>query len=80
MISFTLICFAAEEMNKADEELRETIKKLWPFQSKKMLNLLVAPAEGRLESTTPILQVVVVYTPYTLLIEYPSCFTQWEVS
>ena len=33
-------------MNKADEELRETIKKLWPFQSKKMLNLLVAPAEG----------------------------------
>lgn len=38
--------FTAEEMNKADEELRETIKKLWPFQSKKMLNLLVAPAEG----------------------------------
>jgi hypothetical protein len=34
-------------MNKADEELRETIKKLWPFQSKKMLNLLVAPPEGK---------------------------------
>ena len=43
---FSFFFFTAEEMNKADEELRETIKKLWPFQSKKMLNLLVAPAEG----------------------------------
>ncbi|GIY88801.1 voltage-dependent calcium channel type A subunit alpha-1 [Caerostris darwini] len=36
---------AAEEMDMADSELRETIKKLWPLQAKKQLNRLVPPGE-----------------------------------
>ena len=35
-------------MDRADEELRETIKKIWPIQSSKRLNLLVPPKEGKL--------------------------------
>lgn len=30
-------------MDQADEELRETIKKLWPLQAKKHIDLLVPP-------------------------------------
>ena len=33
------------EMDRADEELRETIRKIWPIQSSKRLNLLVPPKE-----------------------------------
>lgn len=32
-----------DEMDKADEELRETISKLWPLQSSKKMDLLVPP-------------------------------------
>ncbi|XP_070508110.1 voltage-dependent calcium channel type A subunit alpha-1 isoform X6 [Chironomus tepperi] len=32
---------AAEEMDQADQELRETITHIWPLQAKKMLDLLV---------------------------------------
>ncbi|CAG9575550.1 unnamed protein product [Danaus chrysippus] len=32
---------SAEEMDQADEELRETITHIWPLQAKKMLDLLV---------------------------------------
>jgi Voltage gated calcium channel IQ domain len=32
---------AAEEMDQADQELRETITSIWPLQAKKMLDLLV---------------------------------------
>ncbi|XP_037914495.1 voltage-dependent calcium channel type A subunit alpha-1 isoform X2 [Hermetia illucens] len=32
---------SAEEMDQADEELRETIQHIWPLQAKKMLDLLV---------------------------------------
>ena len=35
-----------DEMDKADEELKETVKKLWPLQSVKKLNLLVPPKEA----------------------------------
>ncbi|XP_054715449.1 voltage-dependent calcium channel type A subunit alpha-1-like [Uloborus diversus] len=35
----------ADEMDSADEELRETIKKLWPLQAKKRINRLVPPNE-----------------------------------
>lgn len=31
----------AEEMDIADEELRETIRMIWPLQAKKMMDLLV---------------------------------------
>ncbi|XP_039288587.1 voltage-dependent calcium channel type A subunit alpha-1 isoform X2 [Nilaparvata lugens] len=31
----------AEEMDQADEELRETVRSIWPLQSKKMLDLLI---------------------------------------
>ncbi|KAJ6638739.1 Voltage-dependent calcium channel type A subunit alpha-1, partial [Pseudolycoriella hygida] len=33
----------ANEMNQADEELRETISQIWPLQANKMLDLLVPP-------------------------------------
>ncbi|XP_074596871.1 calcium voltage-gated channel subunit cacophony isoform X2 [Brevipalpus obovatus] len=34
-----------EERDQADRELRETIKKLWPLQAKKMVDKLVPPEE-----------------------------------
>lgn len=37
----------AEEMDQADSELRTTIKKIWPIQAKKNLNLIVPPDEGK---------------------------------
>ncbi|CAM1324279.1 cac (predicted) [Pycnogonum litorale] len=40
---------AAEEMDMADSELRETIKKLWPLQAKKCLQLVV-PLNDELNS------------------------------
>lgn len=33
-------------MDQADEELRKTIMKIWPLQSKKMIDLLVPQKEG----------------------------------
>ena len=33
-------------MDKADEELRKTLKKLWPLQGVKTINLLVPPKKG----------------------------------
>lgn len=36
---------AAEEMDQADQELRETITHIWPLQAKKMINLLVPRSE-----------------------------------
>ena len=36
----------AEEMDQKDEELRETIRKLWPIQAKKQLSVLVPPNTG----------------------------------
>lgn len=35
-------------MDRADEELKETIRHIWPLQSRKMLDLLVPPREGML--------------------------------
>ncbi|KAK7579828.1 hypothetical protein V9T40_000457 [Parthenolecanium corni] len=35
----------ADEMDRADEELKETIRHIWPLQSKKMLELLVPPRD-----------------------------------
>ena len=36
----------AEEMDAKDEELRETIKTLWPIQGSAMALILVPPKEG----------------------------------
>jgi hypothetical protein len=33
-------------MDQADEELRETIKNIWPLQAKKMLDLLIPRNDG----------------------------------
>lgn len=38
----TLI-FSADEMDQADEELRDTIKHMWPLQGPKMIDLLIPP-------------------------------------
>lgn len=35
-------------MDQADEELRETIMKIWPLQSKKMIDLLVPQKSGKI--------------------------------
>ncbi|KAF2879670.1 hypothetical protein ILUMI_26498, partial [Ignelater luminosus] len=35
----------AEEMDQADEELRETIRTIWPLQAKNMIHLLVPPTD-----------------------------------
>ncbi|XP_031338413.1 voltage-dependent calcium channel type A subunit alpha-1 isoform X26 [Photinus pyralis] len=35
----------AEEMDQADDELRETIKSIWPIQAKSMIDLLVPPSD-----------------------------------
>nr|XP_014290084.1 voltage-dependent calcium channel type A subunit alpha-1 isoform X17 [Halyomorpha halys] len=32
---------SAEEMDQADEELRDTVRSIWPLQAKKMLDLLI---------------------------------------
>jgi len=37
---------AVEEMDKNDEELRESIMKLWPIQGPTMHTILVPPNEG----------------------------------
>lgn len=33
-------------MDQADDELRDTIRNIWPLQAKKMLDLLVPRSEG----------------------------------
>jgi len=37
---------SAEEMDAKDEELRETIKTLWPIQGNAMAFILIPPKEG----------------------------------
>ena len=37
---------AAEEMDQADFELRSTIVKVWPYEGKEKIDLLVPPREG----------------------------------
>lgn len=39
--NLTVFYVTAEEMDQADQELRETITQIWPLQAKKMLDLLV---------------------------------------
>ena len=36
----------AEEMDQADKELRDTIKKLWPLQAKKVVDKLLPRDDG----------------------------------
>lgn len=41
-------CFpTADEMNQANEELRDTVRSIWPLQAKKMLDLLIPRNEGK---------------------------------
>ena len=35
----------ADEMDQADDELRETIKNIWPLQAKNLIDLLVPPVD-----------------------------------
>ena len=43
---------AAEEMDQADFELRQTIIKVWPYEGKEKIDLLVPPREGKQTSQT----------------------------
>jgi len=38
-----------DEMDQADRELRETVKKMWPLQAKKVLDKLIPHDEGNLK-------------------------------
>lgn len=38
-------------MNQANEELRDTIRNIWPLQAKKMLDLLIPRNEGKVRSS-----------------------------
>lgn len=40
-----LINYIAEEMDQADEELRETIRHIWPLQARKILELLIPKSD-----------------------------------
>jgi len=42
---FSFICLTAEEMDQADDELRETIRHIWPLQAKKILDLLIPKSD-----------------------------------
>lgn len=42
-------CFSVEEMDEADEELRQTLRKIWPLKAKKnMIDLVVPPNGGKI--------------------------------
>lgn len=49
MTLFLPLTFFSEagEMKKADEELRETVKQIWPLQAKKILDLLIPRHDGK---------------------------------
>jgi hypothetical protein len=43
----TVLCLIlADEMDQADDELRETIRNIWPLQAKKKLDLLIPKNDG----------------------------------
>lgn len=48
MNNFDLDIVLADEMNQANDELRDTIRSIWPLQAKKMLDLLIPRNEGKL--------------------------------
>ena len=37
-------------MDQADEELRETVRTIWPLQAKKILDLLIPKKEGEVNA------------------------------
>jgi len=41
------MCATAEEMDRLDEALRCTIKKLWPIEGKKIHAMLIPPNDGK---------------------------------
>ena len=61
------------EMDKADEELRQTVKKLWPLESNEKLDLLIPPKyklHGK--SNKRKMTVGKVYAGYLILENYRS--------
>lgn len=57
-------CSTADEMDVADEELRETIKIIWPIQAKNMVDLLVPPPD---QLNTGKMTVGKIYASYLIL-------------
>jgi len=49
---FAVCIVLADEMNQANEELRDTIRCIWPLQAKKMLDLLIPRNEGKIYSSS----------------------------
>lgn len=50
---FIILVILADEMNQANDELRDTIRSIWPLQAKKMLDLLIPRNEGKLVLNLP---------------------------
>ena len=46
-MSYVRDCISVDEMDRADSELKETIKNIWPMQAKKTIDLLVPPHERK---------------------------------
>ena len=51
---------AAEEMDQADFELRQTIIKVWPYEGKEKIDLLVPPREG----------IIIIHTSTTIFVRF----------
>ena len=62
---------AAEEMDQADFELRQTIIKVWPYEGKEKIDLLVPPREGK--QTSHLIHTVTTTT--TVLLRFA---TDWQ--
>ncbi|KAG1668871.1 Voltage-dependent calcium channel type A subunit alpha-1 [Nymphon striatum] len=63
---------AADEMDQADAELRETIKKLWPLQAKKGIELLVPLNDYDISQSGHRLSVGKIYAGLLLLESYKA--------
>ncbi len=37
----------ADEMDRADDELRDTIRNIWPLQARKMMDMLIPQRDGK---------------------------------
>jgi len=55
----------AEEMDQADEELRETIRHIWPLQARKILDLLIPKSDCRFSARLTVFRLRRLYVAAT---------------
>lgn len=61
------------DMDRADDELRETVKKLWPFQSINKIDLAIPPKDGKYTQIHLLFQSSIINT---LLFFLKNCMVQ----